>query len=56
VGAHQLASIAEIPRAIWYPTGPDYVGTMQIPLLRGRSLTRLSLFFVGHVSPDRWGR
>jgi predicted permease len=38
VGPHQPASMAEIPRAIYYPTGPDYVGTMQIPLLSGRLL------------------
>jgi predicted permease len=39
VGAQQPASMAEIPRAIWYPTGPDYVTTMAIPLLRGRLLS-----------------
>ena len=39
VGARQPASMAEIPRAIWYPTGPDYLRTMSIPLLRGRFLT-----------------
>ncbi|HEV2690116.1 MAG TPA: ABC transporter permease [Bryobacteraceae bacterium] len=40
IGAHQPASMAEIPRAIYYPIGPDYLGTMQIPLLRGRFVTR----------------
>lgn len=40
VGPHQPASLAEIPRAIYYPTGPDYASTMKIPLLRGRFLTR----------------
>jgi predicted permease len=40
VGSEQPASMAEIPRAIYYPTGPDYVSTMRIPLLRGRFLTR----------------
>jgi putative ABC transport system permease protein len=40
VGPHQPASMAEIPRAIFYPTGPDYVNTMQIPLLSGRLLSR----------------
>jgi len=41
IGARQPASLAEIPRAIYYPTGPDYLRTMEIPLLRGRFLTRL---------------
>jgi predicted permease len=40
VGPHQPASMAEIPRAIYYPTGPDYVRTMEIPLLSGRLLSR----------------
>ncbi len=39
LGGHQPASMAEIPRATYYPTGPDYPRTMQIPLLRGRFLT-----------------
>ncbi len=40
LGSHQPASMAEIPRALYYPIGPDYPRTMQIPLLRGRFLTR----------------
>ncbi len=40
VGARQPASMAEIPRAVYYPIGPDYPRTMGIPLLRGRSLNR----------------
>ena len=40
LGSHQPASMAEIPRALYYPTGPDYPRTMQIPLLRGRFLTQ----------------
>jgi predicted permease len=40
IGANQPASLAEIPRAIYYPTGPDYLSTMEIPLLRGRFLSR----------------
>jgi putative ABC transport system permease protein len=40
VGSHQPASMAEIPRAIYYPSGPDYLRTMKIPLLNGRFLTR----------------
>jgi predicted permease len=39
IGPHQPASMAEIPRATYYPTGPDYPRVMQIPLLRGRFLT-----------------
>ena len=39
LGARQPASMAEIPRALYYPIGPDYHRTMQIPLLRGRFLT-----------------
>jgi predicted permease len=39
VGPHQPASMAEIPRAVYYPTGPDYIPTMKIPLLSGRLLT-----------------
>lgn len=37
VGSQQPASLAEIPRAIYCPVGPDYISTMKIPLLRGRS-------------------
>jgi predicted permease len=37
VGSQQPGSLAEIPRAIYCPVGPDYVSTMKIPLLRGRS-------------------
>ncbi len=40
IGRHQPASMAEIPRATYYPTGPDYPRVMQIPLLRGRFLTQ----------------
>ena len=36
VGSHAPASIAEAPRALFYWTGPDYLRTMQIPLIRGR--------------------
>jgi predicted permease len=39
VGSRQPASMAEIPRAVYYPTGPDYLRTMKIPLLRGRLLS-----------------
>ncbi len=40
VGSRQPASLAEIPRAIYYPAGPEYPRTMKIPLLRGRYLSR----------------
>ncbi|MGD0362207.1 MAG: ABC transporter permease [Bryobacteraceae bacterium] len=35
-GSRQPASMAEIPRARYYWTGPDYLSTLEIPLLRGR--------------------
>ncbi len=41
IGSHRpSASMAEIPRALYYPTGPDYPRTMRIPLLRGRYLSQ----------------
>jgi predicted permease len=40
IGSRQPASMAEIPRAVYYPIGPDYLRTMGIPLLRGRLLSR----------------
>jgi predicted permease len=40
VGSRQPASMAEIPRAVYYPAGPDYPRTMKIPLFRGRLLSR----------------
>ena len=46
VGPHQPASMAEIPRGIYYPIGPDYGKAMQIPLLSGRFLNPLD----GHQS------
>ena len=39
VGTQEPASMAEAPRALFYWTGPDYLPTMQIPLLRGRYFT-----------------
>jgi len=38
-GSHQPASSAEAPRALFYWTGPDYLRTMEIPLLQGRYFT-----------------
>jgi len=40
IGPHQPASMAEIPRAVYYPIGPDYVKAMRIPLESGRPLSR----------------
>ncbi len=40
LGGRQPASMAQIPRALYYPTGPDYPRTLQIPLLHGRFLTQ----------------
>src|SRR5271156_1416519 len=39
VGSQQTASMAQAPRALFYWTGPDYLRTMEIPLLRGRYFT-----------------
>jgi predicted permease len=36
VESQESASIAEAPRAQFYWTGPEYLGTMGIPLLKGR--------------------
>ena len=38
IGPHPPKSMAEIPRAVYYGAGPDYLRTMLIPLLRGRPL------------------
>jgi len=39
IGTQQPASMSLIPRANWYPTGPDYPRSMRIPLLQGRFLS-----------------
>jgi putative ABC transport system permease protein len=39
VGSQEPASSAQAPRALFYWTGPDYLGTMEIPLLQGRYFT-----------------
>jgi predicted permease len=39
VGPQPPASSAQAPRALFYWTGPDYLRTMEIPLLRGRYFT-----------------
>ena len=38
-GSQAPASMAEAPRALFYWTGPDYLRTMKVPLLRGRYFT-----------------
>jgi predicted permease len=39
VGSQAPISSAQAPRALFYWTGPDYLRTMKIPLLRGRYFT-----------------
>jgi len=39
VGSQAPSSSAQAPRALFYWTGPDYLRTMKIPLLRGRYFT-----------------
>ena len=39
VGSQEPTYITEAPRALYYWTGPDYLQTMEIPLLRGRFFT-----------------
>jgi predicted permease len=39
IGERPPGSLAQLPRARYYWTGPDYATTMKIPLLRGRYLT-----------------
>ena len=65
IGPHRPAvSMAQIPRATYYPTGPEYPRTMQIPLLLGRFLERtddvhsqlvvlVDSLMVGTYFPDR---
>lgn len=45
VGAQQSTSIQDAPHALYFETGPEYLHTMQIPLLRGR-------FFTAADDPD----
>ena len=39
IGTRQPASLQEAPHALYFWTGPDYLKTMGIPLLRGRFFT-----------------
>jgi predicted permease len=39
IGTRQPASLQEAPHALYFWTGPDYLKTMGIPLLKGRFIT-----------------
>ena len=39
IGAQQSTSMQDAPHALYFETGPKYLQTMQIPLLRGRFFT-----------------
>ncbi|MDE3137389.1 MAG: ABC transporter permease [Acidobacteriota bacterium] len=39
IDSHRPAAVQDAPRTLWFLTGPDYLRTMGIPLLRGRFLT-----------------
>ena len=39
IGSQKPASVQEAPRLVGFLTGPDYLRTMEIPLLRGRFFT-----------------
>jgi predicted permease len=40
VGAQEATSMQDAPHALYFETGPDYLQTIRIPLLRGRFFTR----------------
>ncbi len=40
VGAQEATSMQDAPHALYFETGPEYLQTMKIPLLRGRFFTR----------------
>ena len=40
IGAQKPASLQGAPRLVMFLTGPDYLQTMGIPLLRGRFFSR----------------
>lgn len=39
IGAQQSTSMQDAPHALYFETGPEYLQTMEIPLLRGRFFT-----------------
>jgi len=39
IGPQQSTSMQDAPHALYFETGPDYLRTMEIPLLRGRFFT-----------------
>jgi putative ABC transport system permease protein len=39
VGSRESTSMQDAPHALYFETGPEYLQTMEIPLLRGRSFT-----------------
>jgi putative ABC transport system permease protein len=39
IDSHKPAALQSAPRTLWFLTGPDYLRTMQIPLLQGRFFT-----------------
>jgi len=40
VDSHRPASVAEAPRTLGFITGPDFLQTMRIPLIRGRFISQ----------------
>jgi predicted permease len=40
VGAQEATAMQDAPHALYFETGPEYLQTMKIPLLRGRFFTR----------------
>ena len=49
IGTAQPASLQEAPHALYFWTGPDYLKTMGIPLLQGRSFTAADQVATGNV-------
>ena len=49
IGTAQPASLQEAPHALYFWTGPDYLKTMGIPLLRGRFFTPADQLTTGKV-------